>query len=210
MGETSNKIEPLIIQSFAKGAEVYSDYSVNQDGIHGKFYIPVYKWPEQERRVLNENWNLKDIRDKNGIFQTYVEANFKLSEAIVKVMYSNQRYEWTSIENWQNDPKYIASYVTEFKLKPYFYTDDYGQSMIAGQLKFMEIHIDEPLYKLSSSKKEDKLNQILNEMESKLEEPAPVVASESTSTSNDTQLINVVKALGYTPKEAIKALLEVI
>lgn len=216
--DNTDKYLPLVIYSFSKDKKLVFDYHGGRE--HGRFFIPIHMWPELESRVLNEDWNLRDVREDDGVFRTYVEANFKVTDPIIKIMYSNNKWKWITAEDWQTDPKYKDCYISEIKLKPYYYTDDYGQTKIAGQLKFMELNIDEPLYEFASLKKEDKLSKILDEMESKIEptvdvvEPKEIVAEEhkavNIDTSNDAQLVNVVAALGYTPKQAIKILLEVI
>lgn len=165
-------------------------YTVNRDGLRGRIYIPVHKYPEIEEQVLQQNWNIRDVLTEGG-YKTYLEVNFELDAATVKVCYSNNRYEWISVREWQTNPAYEKSWIHEMKISPYFFTDVYQQELIAGQLKFAEIHMEEDVVPVAP----DTWNK------------------PDTSTSNNNrdlslQLVNVVYALGLTPKDAIKILIE--
>lgn len=190
------------------------EYTIHKDGRTGHVYVPVTEFPDAQEKVLSENWNLKDIKlQEHKPFETCVQVNFDVDKRILKAIYSNGKYKWISMREWQDDqwqenPEYKDSWISEVNIKPYYYTDDYGQDKIAGQLKYMELNINKPLYgyiynqpvadpympnkhvSASSHKEHDIYEELLAEP------------------TKEEKLVTIIHKLGFSPKEAIKILLE--
>lgn len=206
-----NYVDPVILQS-SKGQVWIDSYSINRDNVRGKFYIPVYQFEELQDRILQENWNVRDIM-QDKVYQTFLEVNFDRSAAIIKVMYSNNRYEWISFESYENNEKYQKGWISHIKVNPYFYVDDYGQTLIAGQLRFLELNLDELMPELSISDEDDKLSKILSDDTPQRSWICPEsqrveINRDDSTPALDRQLVNVIRALGLSPKEAIKILVD--
>lgn len=181
------------------------DYYMNDNSAKGKFFIPAYQDTELEDRVLQENWNIRDIR-YDGKFRTFLEVNFDATKAIVKITYADA-VTWITVKDWYDSEKYKSGRIHEINIKPYFYSDEYGRNLIAGQLRFLEIdmtaHTNASSAVSHTSSDSTSLQEFVNSGS------ASAQVTESTSKSDKhMQLVNIVYALGLTPKDAIKMLIE--
>ncbi len=201
--ETNGNREPLRLVSYRPGDIWCEEYKVKRDASRSHFYVPVFEFPEIEERVLNEDWNLKDILH-SGKYRTFLEANVDVYAKIIKVTHSDGKYVWICAVDWQYDSIYRDARISEMMLKPYFYTDEYGRNMIAGQLKFMELKVDIPTTQNNTMLS----NKIDVDVDVKSGAAVATTECETVPNAANTQLVNVIKALGLTPKEAIKILIE--
>ena len=181
------------------------DYYMNDNAERGKFFIPVYQDTELEDRVLLENWNIRDIRCE-GKFRTFLEVNFDATKAIVKITYADA-VTWITVDDWYDSEKYKNGRIHEINIKPYFYSDEYRRNLIAGQLRFLEIDMTACTNAASATNHTSSDSTSLQEFVNPGSASTQVAKSISKSDKH-MQLVNIVYALGLTPKDAIKMLIE--
>lgn len=180
--QTYHNVGPIVLVGSVDNPIQATDFSINNTKGRGRFHVPIFQYPDIEDRVLQEDWNTKDIKH-NGVYKTFLEVNFDLSAAIIKAKSTQSEWTWQSVQQWCEHKGSIV----EMKISPYFYTDEYGRDLIAGQLRYLETYVE------SDTTADNQINK------------------DSISAHNtvaQSQLVNVVYALGLTPKDAIKLLLE--
>lgn len=196
--------DALRIQSYKPGDIWCEDYKLKRDTSRSHFYVPVFEFPEIEERVLNEDWNIRDVL-YDGKYRTFVEANVDVYAKIIKAVQPDGKYVWISATDWQCDSSYKDAKISEIMLKPYFYVDESKRNMIAGQLKFMELKVDGPVS--SDTSKEPKLTDSAYSVKSAVTYSRPVSIVDTDTIVTPSQLVDIIKALGYSPKDTINILL---
>lgn len=187
--DTENRL--IINSTYLKQIWPYQP-TTHRDQKSGHFFIPIYEFPEVLERALSENWNLIDVMTNNQ-YEQFLEVNADFDNNCIKLCYADGTFTWMSVKEWWDNQKtYSKGDIKEIVLKPYYYSGEFRNDMIAGQLRFMRI--DMPVITDPDGTK----------FTPKFDKPSETKSNQVTPR----QLRAVVEALGLSPKEAIELLLK--
>lgn len=205
------RIDLLKMTSFEPGQIWVHNLIKHTSNSRCHFYLPVFKFPEVAERVLAENWNLDDVFWNNR-YETFVEVTTDYEAKVIKLYFNDGKYKWVSMKDYQEDERYKSAYISEVLIRPYFYTDDYGRELIAGQLKFMKLNIKRDMTEeeIQECIPERNTNSYENQARMFVSGAAQPVITPTINQASVTAVpfVEIVKMYGLTPKQAIMLLLE--
>lgn len=127
----------------------------NETTGRGWFAVSLKDYENQplENKVFGEEWDIVDATypgEKH--YYTWLKISYFGDKVPVKVTYSNGTHRWKPMgellalikdKTFGNNTSFR---ITEMRIRPYRYTDDYGHNRIAGQLQFVGVESDETYY----------------------------------------------------------------
>lgn len=205
MSEAKDKYERLtFVSTHPKQLWCYK-FTQHKNSNKGHFYLPVEEFPTLLDRILAEDWDTEDVLTNNK-YEIFLRVNACYNDEIVKLYMDNTHYKWISVQTWQQ--YYADAEITEISVKPCYYKDEYNRNLIAGQLRFASIV---PKNNISKLIIDNELNDD-TETSSDTSTATPADLSSEVSVSAapnlSKQLVGVITALGLTPKDAIKLLVD--
>lgn len=149
-------IEPIVMNN--KYSKIFIHPIIgnfNEATGRGWFAVSLKDYENQplETKVFNEEWDIVDATyPGEKYYYTWIKVTYFGNKVPVKVTYSNGTHKWKAMNDLLTDIKdktFDDSHsfrITEMRIRPYRYTDDYGHNRIAGQLQFVGVESDETYY----------------------------------------------------------------
>lgn len=160
-----NELEPIVMNN--KYSKIFIHPIIgkfNNDTKRGWFAVSLKDYENQplENKVFSEEWDIVDATyPGEAYYYTWLKVTYFGDKVPVKVTYSNGTHKWESMGELLaliKDKTFGNNYsfrITEMRVRPYKYTDDYGHNRIAGQLQFVGVESDETYYPKYVSNKVD-------------------------------------------------------
>jgi hypothetical protein len=206
----------------------------NETTGRGWFAVSLKDYENQplENKVFEEEWDIVDATyPGEKYYYTWLKVAYFGDKVPVKVTYSNGTHRWKQMgellaiikdKTFGNN---ISFRITEMRIRPYRYTDDYGHNRIAGQLQFVGVESDETYYpRYVSDQLPDEIDKvdIPEEVEKAvtenstvssfdLEHDRPIIANDEITPAYDyrkDKLFKLLDLIDMEPKEALKILIE--
>lgn len=206
----------------------------NEATERGWFAVSLKDYENQplENKIFSEEWDIVDATyPGEAYYYTWLKVAYFGDKVPVKVTYSNGTHRWKSMGELLaliKDKTFGNNYsfrITEMRVRPYKYTDDYGHNRIAGQLQFVGVESDETYYpRFVSDQLPDEIDKmdIPEEVEKAvsenptvssfdLEHDKPIPVKEDITPAYDyrkDKLFKLLELIDMEPKEALKILVE--
>jgi hypothetical protein len=228
-------IEPIVMNN--KYNKIFINPLIgnfNETTGRGWFAVSLKDYENQplENKVFGEEWDIVDATyPGEKYYYTWLKVAYFGDKVPVKVTYSNGTHRWKQMgellaiikdKTFGNN---ISFRITEMRIRPYRYTDDYGHNRIAGQLQFVGVESDETYYpRYVSDQLPDEIDKvdIPEEVEKAvtenstvssfdLEHDKPIIANDEITPAYDyrkDKLFKLLDLIDMEPKEALKILIE--
>jgi hypothetical protein len=222
------ELEPIVMNN--KFSKIFIHPLIgkfNNDTKRGWFAVSLKDYENQplENKVFSEEWDVVDATyPGEAYYYTWLKVTYFGDKVPVKVTYSNGTHRWKpmgEILALIKDRTFGNNYsfrITEMRVRPYKYTDDYGHNRIAGQLQFVGVESDETYYPKYVSEKVDipeEVEQAVTENSTvssfDLEHDKPIVANDEITPAYDyrkDKLFKLLDLIDMEPKEALKILVD--
>lgn len=229
-------IEPIVMNNKYNKIFIHPIIgNFNEATGRGWFAVSLKDYENQplETKIFSEEWDVVDATyPGEKYYYTWIKVTYFGNKVPVKVTYSNGTHKWKAMNDLLADIKdktFDDSHsfrITEMRIRPYRYTDDYGHNRIAGQLQFVGVESDETYYpRFVSDQLPDEIDKmdIPEEVEKAVSENPTVssfdlehdkpksVKDEPKSVDVDIRkrkLFSVLELIEMEPKEALKILIE--
>lgn len=228
-------IEPIIMNNKYNKIFIHPLIgNFNETTGRGWFAVSLKDYENQplESKIFGEEWDVVDATyPGEKYYYTWIKVTYFGNKVPVKVTYSNGTHKWKAMNDLLADIKdktFDDSHsfrITEMRIRPYRYTDDYGHNRIAGQLQFVGVESDLTYYpKFVSDQLPDEIDKmdIPEEVEKAvienptvssfdLEHDKPIPVKVDITPAYDWRKDKLFKALDLIemePKEALKILIE--
>jgi len=219
-----NELEPIVMNN--KFSKIFIHPLIgkfNNETKRGWFAVSLKDYENQplENKVFGEEWDIVDATyPGEAYYYTWLKVTYFGDKVPVKVTYSNGTHRWRSMGELLaliKDKTFGNNYsfrITEMRVRPYKYTDDYGHNRIAGQLQFVGVESDETYYPKFVSEKVD----IPEEVEKAVkDEPESVIYYDNVPTITNkvdaadirkNKLFKALQLIDMEPREALKILVD--
>lgn len=228
-------IEPIVMNNKFNKIFIHPIIgSFNENTGRGWFAVSLKDYENQplENKVFGEEWDIVDATyPGEKYYYTWLKVAYFGDKVPVKVTYSNGTHRWKpmgellAIIKDKTFGNNVSFRITEMRIRPYRYTDDYGHNRIAGQLQFVGVESDETYYPRYVS---DQLPDEIDKVDIP-EEVEKAVTENSTVSSFDLEhdkpipekvdltpvvdirkhkLFKMLELIDMEPKEALKILIE--
>lgn len=208
----------------------------NETTGRGWFAVSLKDYENQplENKVFGEEWDIVDATyPGEKYYYTWLKVTYFSNKVPVKVTYSNGTHKWKAMNDLLDDIKNrsfdngqsLSFRITEMRVRPYRYTDDYGHIRIAGQLQFVGVESDDTYYPRFVS---DQLPEEIDKMDIPeevekavsenptvssfdIEHDKPIAMNEDITPAYDyrkDKLFKLLELIDMEPKEALKILIE--
>lgn len=229
-------IEPIVMNNKFNKIFIHPIIgNFNEATGRGWFAVSLKDYENQplENKIFSEEWDIVDATypGKNTHYYTWLKVTYFSNKVPVKVTYSNGTHKWKSMNDLLDDIKNKSFddghsfIITEMRVRPYRYTDDYGHIRIAGQLQFVGVESDDTYYpKFVSDQLPEEIDKIdiPEEVEKAvienptvssfdLEHDAPKNIEKPIETAYDERkrkLFKILELIDMEPREALKILIE--
>lgn len=230
-------IEPIVMNNKYNKIFIHPIIgNFNETTGRGWFAVSLKDYENQplENKVFGEEWDIVDATyPGEKYYYTWLKVTYFGNKVPVKVTYSNGTHKWKAMNDLLDDIKNrsfdngqpLSFRITEMRVRPYRYTDDYGHIRIAGQLQFVGVESDDTYYpRFVSDQLPDEIDKmdIPEEVEKAvsenstvssfdLEHDVPKNIEEPIETAYDVRkrkLFKILELIDMEPKEALKILIE--
>ena len=236
-----NELEPIIMTN--KYSKIFIHPLIgkfNNETNRGWFAVSLKDYENQplETKIFSEEWDIVDATYLGeAYYYTWLKVAYFGDKVPVKVTYTNGTHRWKSMgellalikdKTFGNDYSFR---ITEMRVRPYKYTDDYGHNRVAGQLQFVGVESDETYYPKYVSNKvdipeevekavsenptvssfdleHDKPKSVKNEPESVYYDNVPAITNNVEVDIRKRKLFSVLELIDMEPREALKILVE--